>query len=344
MGAMPLRILSGTRFAKQAAHERRGDPPTRVLEQVCPEANVRFCELDAQYGGPIPEGLAYPSYVKPVKAAFSVLARPVRHERELHEHTRFGKRELWVIRRLVEPFAGSAAISIAASSQRLADSFWVNDAHAPLIALWKEIVARPEKLADDYAELWNDQLGRERIYFDEVRARFNQGSTPVDFLYLLARCVKAAIRYNSEGQFNNTSDNRRKGARPEEMRQRIIHASALFKGRTQLTSWDYKKVLADCTDQDFVYMDPPYQGVCGRRDQRYLPKFEHEEFCQELRKLNERGIQFIVSYDGRTGDKISVPNLSATVIFGKIRGRFRADTTRSATLASCARSSGGRPG
>ena len=46
--------------------------------------------------------------------------------------------------RLVEPFAGSAAISIAASSQRLADSFWVNDAHAPLIALWKEIVAHPE--------------------------------------------------------------------------------------------------------------------------------------------------------------------------------------------------------
>jgi biotin carboxylase len=76
----------------------------RVLQQVCPEANLRFSELDAQYGGPIPQGLAYPSYVKPVKAAFSVLARPVRHERELHEHTRFGKRELWVIRRLVEPF------------------------------------------------------------------------------------------------------------------------------------------------------------------------------------------------------------------------------------------------
>jgi biotin carboxylase len=76
----------------------------RVLQAVCPEANLRFSELEAQYGGPIPEGLAYPSYVKPVKAAFSVLARPVRHARELHEHTRFGRRELWVIRRLVEPF------------------------------------------------------------------------------------------------------------------------------------------------------------------------------------------------------------------------------------------------
>ncbi len=76
----------------------------RVLQQVCPEANVGFAELDAHYGGPIPPGLAYPSYVKPVKAAFSVLARPVRDECELHAHTRFGRRELWVIRRLVEPF------------------------------------------------------------------------------------------------------------------------------------------------------------------------------------------------------------------------------------------------
>jgi hypothetical protein len=76
----------------------------RVLQQVCPEANVTFSELDACYGGPIPSGLAYPKYVKPVKAAFSVLARAVRHAHELHQHTRFGRRELWVIQRLVEPF------------------------------------------------------------------------------------------------------------------------------------------------------------------------------------------------------------------------------------------------
>lgn len=207
------------------------------------------------------------------------------------------------VSRLVEPFAGSAAISIAASARRLAESYWLNDAHAPLIDLWKEMLARPEKLATDYEQLWHDQAGQERVFFDEVRDRFNQHSAPADFLYLLARCVKAAIRYNSDGQFNNTPDNRRKGARPDEMRQRIVRASALLKGRSRLTAWDYKKVLADCTQDDLVYMDPPYQGVCGRRDQRYLPKFDHNEFCHELGKLNERGIQFIVSYDGRTGDK-----------------------------------------
>ncbi len=52
----------------------------------------------------MPAGLSYPAFVKPVKAAFSVLARQVSSRDELQAHTRFGRRELWVIRRLVEPF------------------------------------------------------------------------------------------------------------------------------------------------------------------------------------------------------------------------------------------------
>ena len=76
----------------------------QVLQRVAPEANVAFQLLEAEYGAPIPEGLPYPLFVKPVKAAFSVLARRVDNHAELHRHTRFGAWELWVIRRLVEPF------------------------------------------------------------------------------------------------------------------------------------------------------------------------------------------------------------------------------------------------
>ena len=76
----------------------------RVLERVCPEANVPFAELPARYGEPAPGGLGYPLFVKPVKAAFSVLAREVANRDELHAMTRFAAWELWVIRHLVEPF------------------------------------------------------------------------------------------------------------------------------------------------------------------------------------------------------------------------------------------------
>jgi len=76
----------------------------RVLQAVAPEANTPFAALPAGYGEPAPDDLAYPVFVKPVKAAFSVLAREVRNREELQAMTRFGPGELWVIRHLVEPF------------------------------------------------------------------------------------------------------------------------------------------------------------------------------------------------------------------------------------------------
>ena len=75
-----------------------------VLQRVAPEANIPFRRLDADYGGDIPEGIDYPAFVKPVKAAFSVLARQVASREALFTHTRFDAWELWVIRHLVEPF------------------------------------------------------------------------------------------------------------------------------------------------------------------------------------------------------------------------------------------------
>lgn len=87
----------------------------QVLQQVAPEANVPFAALEAAYGDDIPEGIGYPAYVKPVKAAFSVLAREVRSRAQLQAHTRFSPRELWVIRRLVEPFERICRVRLPAA-------------------------------------------------------------------------------------------------------------------------------------------------------------------------------------------------------------------------------------
>jgi len=205
--------------------------------------------------------------------------------------------------RFVEPFAGSAAISLALAAQQQAGSYWLNDANPALMQVWDAILQDAEHLADQYEHLWHTQLGDEKQYFLQVRERFNQDPTPADFLYLLARCVKAAVRYNGKGEFNNTADNRRKGARPHIMRRRLQEATFLLQGRTQTSVWDYTAVLAACTPQDFVYLDPPYQGVCGNRDGRYFSKIDHAELCHELQSLLARRIPFAVSYDGRTGDK-----------------------------------------
>jgi len=205
--------------------------------------------------------------------------------------------------RLVEPFSGSAAISLATAYRRLADRFLINDAHTPIIDLWREIIDRPEELAAKYRRIWQAQLGQERAYYDIVRKKFNETRKPEYFLYLLARCVKAAIRYNGDGEFNNSPDNRRKGAHPDTMRERIVGASVLLQGRTEVSDLDYREVLAECDSSDLIYMDPPYQGVCNNRDSRYCPRIDHREFSAALAALNDKACMFLVSYDGRTGDK-----------------------------------------
>ncbi|MBI4479783.1 MAG: DNA adenine methylase [Acidobacteria bacterium] len=205
--------------------------------------------------------------------------------------------------RLIEPFAGAAAVSLAAARRRTIGRIILNDINEPLMNLWREIIERPEKIASSYKELWTAQLGKEREYYDLIRTRFNVTRRPHYFLYLLARCVKASVRYNSEGQFNQSPDNRRKGMNPETMRWHLLAASRLLRGITLIRVGDYKQVLQDARPRDIVYMDPPYQGVCANRDPRYIGALEFEEFATELGHLNERRIAYILSYDGRTGDK-----------------------------------------
>lgn len=205
---------------------------------------------------------------------------------------------------LIEPFAGSAAISLATAARGLATRYVINDLNKPLINLWRAIVNSPEKLAHQYEGLWRAQHGDRREYYDKVRKDFNRTGRPDHLLYLLARCVKASVRYNAIGEFNQSPDNRRMGALPSTMREQILGASHLLRGNTECLSADYREAVAQATPDDLIYLDPPYQGVCGERDPRYLKGVLVDEFVEVLESLNLRDIKYLVSYDGRTGDRI----------------------------------------
>ena len=174
------------------------------------------------------------------------------------------------IKTLYEPFAGSAAISIAAASNNLANHYHINDLNEPLTSLFFEMIYNPATISDMYKHLWYEQLDNPKEFYQTIRTEFNATGRADYFLYLLARCVKASIRYNSKGEFNQSADNRRKGARPDTMRNQIFGVSYLLKDRATVTSNDYRSVLSKVRKDDLVYMDPPYQGVCGNRDSRYL--------------------------------------------------------------------------
>ncbi len=155
---------------------------------------------------------------------------------------------------LIEPFAGSGAITLAAAARGSARRFHLNDLNAPLMELWRSIVEEPLMLARQYEIVWRAQ--------------------------------------DSMGAF------------PETVREQILGASLLLKGKTKLETKDYRAAMAQASTDDLIYLDPPYQGVSRERDRRYLKGVLFENFVETLGILNARNISYIVSYDGRTGVKV----------------------------------------
>ena len=83
-----------------------------------------------------------------------------------------------------------------------------------------------------------------------------------------------------------------------------IHAAhRILQGRCGVRCGDYKAVLETATANDIVYMDPPYQGTSEGRDSRYIKGVERGDLISALENLNQRGVQFILSYDGSCGDR-----------------------------------------
>lgn len=206
---------------------------------------------------------------------------------------------------LYEPFAGSAALTLAAASRSAAERYVVGDSLEPLASLWSRILAAPGPVASQYGDLWRGQFGDHEgsDYFNRVRSDFNRDGDPVKLLFLLVRCVKNAPRFSNRGDFNQSPDRRRTGTKPEKMLKQLNGAHTLLAGRAEAFSGDAEECVADAGPSDLVYMDPPWQGTTEGTDKRYHQGFARERVERLLDDLNSRGVPWVLSYDGRSGTR-----------------------------------------
>lgn len=205
--------------------------------------------------------------------------------------------------RLYEPFAGSAALSLAAAARGIAEQYVIGERLEPLANLLRSIVVEPGAVSERYANIWTGQFPDTKQHFLAVREEFNRSHDPVALLYLLARCVKNAVRFNPKGQFNQSADHRRSGMHPKKMHENIFGASHLLNGRSTVLCADYRELLERAGPDDVVYMDPPYQGVSNGRDARYFRQLDVDGFLADLDRLNSRHVPYILSFDGSCGGR-----------------------------------------
>lgn len=230
-----------------------------------------------------------------------------------------------------EPFAGSAAMTLHAARHGLARRFVIGDSLGSIVELWRDIVRQPEATAARYRAVWSGQSRNDAGYFNRVRARYNRGRDPVDLLYLICRCVKNAVRFNTTGEFTQSVDRRRLGMHPDRMHTAIIGASQLLRDRIEFRHGDWLHTTADADARDFVYLDPPYLGTSIGRDKRYHRQLAPADLIAGLENLRARGVRFALSYDGSTGDRHYGPPLPEHL--GLIRLLIEAGRSSQATLA-----------
>lgn len=227
-----------------------------------------------------------------------------------------------------EPFAGSAAITLTAAARNLARKYVIGEKLDPLARLWELIIFNPEELIAEYTQYWHEQLDSPREYYFRIRDYYNSSQSPSALFYLIARCVKNSIRFNPDGKFNQSPDNRRLGMKPEKLRENVMGASKLLMGRTRIVSGDFRTTISKATPQDLIYFDPPWGGL--DKNPRYAYLLDYESMIVELDRLNLKHVPYLLSFDGMCGDRSYVKELPGHL--GLFRTQIDAGRSTQATL------------
>ena len=194
--------------------------------------------------------------------------------------------------RYFEPFLGGGALLYLFGRQ----GSTAGDVYKPLIQLWKAIQTEPQSVIQNYSQQWACLQRDLPEYYYSVRDRFNQSPNPFDLNFLTRTCVNGIIRFNRNGEFNNSFHLSRKGMRPERFAKVVEAWHQVIQGVTFVCQ-DYEETLSESREGDFVYFDPPY----SKTNMRYTMSLDLKRFFRQLEALNQRGVKWILSFDGQRG-------------------------------------------
>lgn len=198
--------------------------------------------------------------------------------------------------RYFEPFVGGGAMLPFSKST----TGFAGDIIPELINLWNVIKTDPQFVAEEYRKRWEllQQNGQEVYY--QIRDVFNRTKNCLDFLFITRTCVNGMIRYNSEGNFNNSFHLSRPGINPDTLAAILIKWSASIK-KFEFLNVDYRECLSEVKKGDFVFLDPPYGGT---KDRYTHAEFDLTDFYNELERLNSVGAFWMLTFDGSAGDRV----------------------------------------
>ena len=196
--------------------------------------------------------------------------------------------------RWIEPFVGSGVVALNASPNLA----YLADTNVHVIRFYRDI-ANGTLTAEGVRERLQKEgkllADRGGAHYYSVRDRFNANPNSLDFLFLNRSCFNGLVRFNRKGQFNVPF-----GKKPERFRKAYVtkvanqvgHLQSVMQGRDwHFETADWRDTLAQATEDDFVYADPPYAG----RHTDYYNAWNEPDDAELLSRLRQLPCGFALS-------------------------------------------------
>jgi DNA adenine methylase len=163
----------------------------------------------------------------------------------------------------IEPFLGSGVVLFNRAPQRAL----IADSNRHIIRLYQGIQTGEidRDVVSSFLQSNGSLLLRSGAeYYYEVRDRFNQHASPLDFLFLNRACFNGLMRFNSKGGFNVPFCRKPQRFAPNyitKIANQVDWVAKQMAGK----DWEFRvanwqETLVEAQPDDFVYLDPPYIG------------------------------------------------------------------------------------
>ncbi len=196
--------------------------------------------------------------------------------------------------RWVEPFMGTGVVAFNIKPHKAL----LCDTNPHLINFYNAI--KNKEITSAKVRVFLTQEGEKLLksngdYYYEVRQRFNENGSPLDFLFLSRSCFNGMMRFNKKGGFNVPfcrKPNRFAPALITKITNQVKNISEIIDyGDYTFKVQDFKKTLGEVTENDLVYSDPPY---IGRHTDYFNSWTEEDEISLKTGLLNTKA-KFILS-------------------------------------------------
>ncbi len=197
--------------------------------------------------------------------------------------------------RLIEPFAGSAAVFLNTDYEH----YLINDNNPDLINLYRILQQDGASFIKKCRYYFAPRFNTEEQYY-KLRQRFNQSNDiyrrAVLFVYLNRHGYNGLCRYNLKGGYNVPFGRYKSPYFPEKEMQ-LFHQKAQC---AEFVVSDFKQVIEAAQSGDVIYCDPPYVPLSASANftsySRHSFDQQHQLQLAELAtQSSQRGVPMLIS-------------------------------------------------